>query len=116
MFNGKSFKDIVDNLWQDLGKDALRALFGQDISGNHSFLATLLGIGKPDEEMAKAQAQEELKNVPLINNTSATDRNTLAVNQLTQAMLGQALTPLATSKYTFDATRSAYESAKPFSL
>ena len=56
MFNGKSFKDIVDNLWQDLGKDALRALFGQDISGNHSFLATLLGIGKPDEEMAKAQA------------------------------------------------------------
>lgn len=116
MFNGKSFKDIVDNLWQDLGKDALRALFGQDIGGNHSFLATLLGIGKPDEEMAKAQAQEELKNVPLINNTSATDRNTLAVNQLTQAMLGQALTPLANSKYTFDVTRNAYESARPFSL
>lgn len=56
MFNGKSFRDIIDNLWQDLGKDALRALFGQDIGGNHSFLATLLGIGKPDEEMAKAQA------------------------------------------------------------
>ena len=116
MFNGKSFRDIIDNLWQDLGKDALRALFGQDISGNHSFLATLLGIGKHDEEMAKAQAQEELKNVPLINNTSATDRNTLAVNQLTQAILGQSYTPLATSKYTFDATRNAYESARPFSL
>lgn len=116
MFNGKSFRDIIDNLWQDLGKDALRALFGQDISENHSFLATLLGIGKPDEEQAKAQAQEELKNVPLINNTSATDRNTQAVNQLTQAILGQSYTPLATSKYTFDATRNAYESARPFSL
>lgn len=113
MFNGKSFRDIIDNLWQDLGKDALRALFGQDISENHSFLATLLGIGKPDEEQAKAQAQEELKNVPLIN---ATDRNTQAVNQLTQAILGQSYIPLTTSKYTFDATRNAYESARPFSL
>jgi len=48
LMKGKTFEDVLADLWRQLGEDALKLLFHQDI-GEGSFFSKLLGYGKPKE-------------------------------------------------------------------
>lgn len=81
VFDGKSISDIFSEMWTNLGRDAMKLLFGQKLD-SPSILSQILGLGMPDTEKALEEAAIEMTK----ENSDALSMNTDGLMNLNQTI------------------------------
>ena len=81
VFDGKSISDIFSEMWTNLGRDAMKLLFGQKLD-SPSILSQILGLGMPDTEKAVEEAAIEMTK----ENSDALSMNTDGLMNLNQTI------------------------------